>query len=466
MKQNLKKLRLGALGLCAMLAIGQASADVALHAFDWPYTRVQQQATEIANLGYKAVLVVPPLKSGNDCAWYFRYQPQDIRTIDHCRGNTESFKAMTQALNAKGVRVYADMVLNHMANERGGALDFPGGAALTDYRNRGTYWANQRLFGNLQNNIFGVGDFHEKRCITDYNDVFQVLNWRICGGGGDIGLPDFNGSNYVITQQRAYVQALNAMGVGGYRLDAAKHMTADHIRRVFSSDLIGNKRVFGEIITGGGAGNLDYDRFLAPFLRDMPSNFGAYDFPLLNSMKRAFGFGGSLRDLVDPGAFGQALDRFRALTVTITHDIPNNSGFRYLIMDPTDEKLAYAYLLGRDGGEPLVYSDYTRGDGGRWFDAHKQAEMVSMVRFHNRMQAQAQQMLANNDCALLWRRNQEGIVAINKCGTEQVFDIDTNQRFYWFRNYREQFTNTVLRIDSGRYLFRIPARSARMWVVE
>ena len=102
----------------------------------------------------------------------------------------------------------------------------------------------------------------------------------------------------------------------------------------------------------------------------MPSNFGAYDFPLLNTIKRAFGFGQSMNQLVDPYAFGQALYPFRALTMPITHDIPNNSGFRYLLLDPTDEKLAYAYILGRDGGEPMVYSDYTAGDNGRWFDAH------------------------------------------------------------------------------------------------
>jgi alpha-amylase len=58
------------------------------------------------------------------------------------------------------------------------------------------------------------------------------------------------------------------------------------------------------------------------------------------------------------------------------------------------------------------------------------------------------------------------MVGINKCGTEVAFDIDTNQRFFWYRNYREQLTNTTLRIESGRFTFRLPARSARMWTVE
>jgi alpha-amylase len=448
------------------ISFHSAKADVVLHAFDWPYTRVTEHASEIARLGYKAVLVVPPVKSGSDCAWYFRYQPQDYRVIDHCRGNTETFKAMVIALRDQNVKVYADIVLNHMANERDGALDFPGRFALKDYSQRRAYFAQQRLFGDLKKNFLGPIDFHEARCITDYTDVYQVQNWRLCGDAGDRGLPDLSPNPWVIKQQRLYIGVLNAYGVEGYRIDAAKHMSNDHLRAVFSPELIGNRRLYAEIITGGGVGNIDYGRFLSPFLRDMPSNFAAYDFPLLNTIKRAFAFGASLNQLVDPLASGQALDPFRALTMPITHDIPNNSGFRYLLLDPTDEKLAYAYLLGRDGGEPMVYSDYTAGDNGRWFDAHKSADIVAMVGFHNKMQGISQEILAYNDCAILWRRGLEGIAGINKCANEMSFNVDTNNRFYWFRNYRESFTNTVLRIETGQYTFRLPGRFARMWVVD
>jgi alpha-amylase len=36
-----------------------AVADAILHAFDWHYDEVAAKATEIKNLGYKAVLVAP-----------------------------------------------------------------------------------------------------------------------------------------------------------------------------------------------------------------------------------------------------------------------------------------------------------------------------------------------------------------------------------------------------------------------
>ena len=62
-----------------------------MHAFDWEYKTVEAKATEIADIGYKAVLVALPLKSDSDCVWYKRYQPQDLRVIDQCRGNKEDF---------------------------------------------------------------------------------------------------------------------------------------------------------------------------------------------------------------------------------------------------------------------------------------------------------------------------------------------------------------------------------------
>ena len=98
----------------------QALADVILHAFDWHYNEVANRAEEIKNLGYKAVLVAPPLKSNaGNCAWWQRYQPQDIRVIDHCKGNKQSFQAMINALNdsnpARRVEVYADIVAKQKA---------------------------------------------------------------------------------------------------------------------------------------------------------------------------------------------------------------------------------------------------------------------------------------------------------------------------------------------------------------
>ena len=74
------------------------------------------------------MLVSPPLKSERSpgCPGYELYQPQDFRVIDNCSGNRQEFVAMIDALKAKNVRVYADIVVNHMANERNNATNFSG----------------------------------------------------------------------------------------------------------------------------------------------------------------------------------------------------------------------------------------------------------------------------------------------------------------------------------------------------
>lgn len=454
------------LALASISGVQHANADAILHAFDWNYADVTAKATEIKNLGYKAVLVAPPLKSNSsNSAWWQRYQPQDIRVIDHARGNKQSFQAMITALNGKGVAVYADVVLNHMANERNGSTSFPGAPTVNTYVSNSTYWNNQKLFGDLTQGIFSSTDFNSANCISDYNDVWQVQNWRMCGGGGDLGLPDLNPNSWVVTQQRNYLTALKNMGVKGFRVDAAKHMTAYHLNQVFTSSITNNMYVFGEIITGGGSGNTDHDRFLSPYLSD--TNHKAYDFPLFHSLRNAFSINGSMSSLVDPQGVGQAIDRFRAVTFTINHDIPLNDGFRSWIMDSTDEKLAYAYIFGRDGGNPLVFSDSTGTDGNRWVNAYKAAHISSMIKFHNKVQGQGMEVLAHNSCAILFRRGEEGVVGINKCSNQQNFSVNTNYRFKWNRNYRDLLTNSnLVYITSSSYTFGLPGRTARMWLPE
>ena len=83
------------------------------------------------------------------------------------------------------------------------------------------------------------------------------------------------------------------------------------------------------------------------------------------------------------------------------------------------------------------------------------------------MQGQGMEMLAWNDCAILFRRGQEGVVGINKCSSNQSFNINTNGRFYWYRNYRDVLSGgNLVYINGGSYNFSIPARQARMWYAD
>ena len=450
--------------LALLLCVGAAHADVILHAFNWPYATVEARAAQIQSAGYRAVLVAPAYRSEGS-QWWARYQPQDYRLIDNPLGDTDDFASMVSALQARGIRVYADVILNHMANESAqrSDLNYPGSRVLGIYASNPTRYGEIRLFGNLSNNFLSASDFGPATCIGNYNDVWQVQNWRLCGGSGDAGLPDLVANSWVIGQQRAYLSALKALGVKGFRIDAAKHMPVSHLNAVLTSDIKSGMHVFGEIITGGGAGNGEYDGFLAPYLAN--TDHGAYDFPLFNQVRTAFGYGGSLSQLVDPGAYGQALPGARAVTFTVTHDIPNNGGFRYLILDPTDEKLAYAYVIGRNGGTPLLYSDNNESGDNRWVNAWQRTDLARMVGFHNAVQGDDMQVLSHGSCHLIFRRGSRGIVGINKCGSTVSASVNMNNSvLWWYSNYTDVLgSGSVVNISSSTYTFQLPARTARMW---
>lgn len=451
--------------LLGCLVTSPVRADAILHAFNWRYADVAARADQIQAAGYKIVLVAPAYKS-QGAAWWARYQPQDYRVIDHPLGNTESFAAMVQALSARGIRTYADIVFNHMANEAAqrSDLNYPGSSVLSSYASASSYFGRQRLFGHLQNNFLSQWDFGPAQCINDYGNAFQVTTWRLCGGNGDPGLPDLVANDWVVGQQQAYLRALKALGVRGFRVDAAKHMTLSHINRVFSADIKQGVHVFGEVITGGGAGEGEYENFLRPYLAN--TDHAAYDFPLFNTLRGALGFGGSLTRLVDPLASGQALQPARAITFAITHDIPNNAGFRGLILDPTDETLAYAYLLGRSGGVPMIYSDNNESGDNRWVNAWNRSDLKGMLRFHNGAQGSDMQVLSSSDCHILFRRGSLGIVGINKCGSTVNTTIGMNNSVLWWNvNYTDTLgSGNVVRISSSSYTFSLPARKARMWL--
>jgi len=456
------------IGIAASVALfsSLSQADVILHAFNWSYDEVASKAQEIANLGYKKVLVSPAYKSTGS-QWWARYQPQDYRVIDNPLGDTQDFKDMVNALKARGVETYADIVFNHMANEASirSDLNYPGTSVLNSYSGNSSYYNSIKLFGNLSTNLFGAGDFHPAGCITNWGDPGHVQYWRLCGGNGDPGLPDLNGNGWVVAQQKAYLQTLKNYGVTGFRVDAAKHMTNAHINAVFDSGIKSGTHVFGEIITAGGAGTNENDAFLTPYINQ--TGHDAYDFPLFQQIRSALGFGGSMSQLVDPGAYGQALPGNKAVTFSVTHDIPLNDGFRYQIMNATDEKLANAYILGRDGGTPMMYSDHNESGDNRWNNLYRRGDVVDMIEFHNATQGRSMNVISHSDCHILFTREHVGIVGINKCGSGRDVWVDTNAAgLWWYRNYDDTLSNDVQYITSQWHKFYLPARGSRMWVMK
>lgn len=128
-------------------------------------------------------------------------------------GNQAAFTDMTRRCNAVGIRIYADVVINHMSATSGtgtggstanvGSLSFPGVP-------------------------YGSGDFNPSCSINNYNDVNQVRNCWL------VGLPDLKGgSNWVRDKIVEFLNNLIDLGVAGFRVDAVKHMWPGDLQNIF-----------------------------------------------------------------------------------------------------------------------------------------------------------------------------------------------------------------------------------------
>ena len=124
-------------------------------------------------------------------------------------------------------------------------------------------------------------------------------------------LADLNTTSTQVRQvAKDYLQKLAALGVDGYRFDAAIHVEPSFYADVLS--VVPGKFAVGEII------------------KDRPSHFQAWldvpemdykDFPLLTTMRDAFAFGGDLRALKNPKDADRALPGPREVSLVRNHDI-------------------------------------------------------------------------------------------------------------------------------------------------
>lgn len=133
-------------------------------------------------------------------------------------GTEEEFASMVNTCRKNGVRIFVDVVFNHMAS------------------------------GSLEDTIYGTGgsiahpgpfdypavpyikeDFHPDCTITDYQNVYQVRNCQL------VSLRDLNQTiPYVRTKILDFLSHLVDLGVAGFRVDAAKHMDPKDLKYIYN----------------------------------------------------------------------------------------------------------------------------------------------------------------------------------------------------------------------------------------
>lgn len=256
-KNWLSRLMLSATGsllLVPILSVSSAQAAVlnprgtSVQMFHWKWKDIAKECTNwLGPQGYGAVQISPPTAAMNGVNWYDIYQPVDYTSFTSKMGNLTEFQSMITACHNAGVRVYVDVVANHLSAANGTAT------------NGATFSATTLTYPR-----FSASDFHANCAIQDA-DYGTPGNRNSITSCRLVGLPDLNtGSAYVQTQIKNYLTSLINMGVDGFRFDAAKHIAQADLQAIYNgvshTSLAGESLwVTQEIIPDG---NVDRNSYL------------------------------------------------------------------------------------------------------------------------------------------------------------------------------------------------------------
>ena len=193
-------------------------ASTSVQMFRWKWNDIALECTNwLGPQGYGGVQISPPHASLSANAWWDIYQPVNLQQLNSHMGTEAELQSMINTCHAAGVRIYADVVIQHMAAGSGTAT------------NGATWNSNTLTYPH-----FSAPDFHPNCPIRDGDygspgNRWNVLNCRL------VGLPDLKTENaYVRGQMSNYLNKLRNMGVDGIRIDTAKHLPAADIAAILA----------------------------------------------------------------------------------------------------------------------------------------------------------------------------------------------------------------------------------------
>jgi len=224
-----------------------AAGETFVHLFEWRWADIARECEVwLGPKGFKGVQVSPPSEhalitraagSGVDHPWWQRYQTVSYRLSQSRSGTAAEFKDMVDRCRAVAVDIYVDAVINHMT---AGSGTGSAGSLYAKY-----------AYPDVP---FGSADFHPACGIGSYQNQFQVQNCEL------VGLADLKTEDEAVRGRIAgYLISLHALGVAGFRIDAAKHIPAYDLDQILkkvndAAAAAGRARpyVFLEVINNSG----------------------------------------------------------------------------------------------------------------------------------------------------------------------------------------------------------------------
>ncbi len=428
------------IGMASCIAPAQAAlnpAHTSVQMFHWKWNDIAKECTNwLGPKGYGAVQISPPNSTAVLGFWYDLYQPVDFSNLNSRMGTSAELQSMINTCHTAGVRVYADVVINHLA--RSGTVS----SANVAYNPTALSYPR-----------FSASNFHSACEIvqSDYNSVSSGGNRSKVTQCRLENLPDLDtGSTYVQGQLRNYLVTLLNMGVDGFRVDAAKHITSAEVGAILSGVSRTTKAgeplwLSQEVIPDGNAVRTDY-----------LANGGLNEFQYTYLMRYMFRgeSGGSLSQLRTyigtPGNWGGTwgfIDGAKASVFVTNWDterngdgLNSNNNTGSFPNDTSGTKrydLANILMLAWPYGHAQLYTGFKFSDrnadrptaspfdaGGNplinvtWDFLHRWGNITNMVAFRNTTNgAGVSNFVSGTPQQIAFNRGNLGFVAINNDGT-------------------------------------------------
>uniref|UniRef100_A0A3P8XCE6 Alpha-amylase n=1 Tax=Esox lucius TaxID=8010 RepID=A0A3P8XCE6_ESOLU len=424
------------------------SSSTIVHLFEWRWNDIAEECGRyLAPNGFGAVQISPPSENVIVTQpwrpWWERYQPVSYNLCSRS-GTEQELRDMICKCNAVGVKIYADVVINHMC-----APDMGEG------RRRSTcgsfFNASKREFPSVP---YTASHFNDDKCptlsgnIETYQDIYQVRNCRL------VGLLDLaQDQEHVRGRIVDYMNRLVDMGVAGFRVDACKHMWPEDLKNIYSKLHDLNATWFPH-----GSRPLIYQEVID--LGDEPVKAIEYSgLGLVTEFKYGAMLGsvirkwnqGKLADLKTWGEHWGLLPSDEALVFLDNHDNQRGHGAGgasvVTFREPRIYKMAVAFMLAHPYGVPRLMSSYRwdqRVVGGKdqndwmgppsypdgstkpvpiqpdgscgegWVCEHRWPSIRNMVMFHNVVDGEPlANWWDNGENQIAFGRGNQGFIVIN-----------------------------------------------------
>ncbi len=365
-----------------------------VHLFEWTWKDIALECERVLGpAGVDAVQISPPqehrIMPGSP--WFQRYQPVSYK-LESRGGTRAEFENMVQRCHAVGVDVISDAVINHMAQ-------------TLPHNQSETGWAGTTYSRYLYPSLFSYTDFHHcgrysDSVIRNYQDRWEVQNCEL------LGLADLNtGSDAVRGKIADFLNEQLRIGVNGFRIDAAKHISSSDVNAIVSK-LYKPAYIFQEVIDQGGEPISSGEYLNAGSVTEfrvglaLATLFRRGNLSVLETMGEDWGFLPSRKSVV----FTDNHDNQRGhggggWVLTYRDGVLHNLANTFLLAfnyGTVGIMSSYDFVRDSDGppstptGETLpVYTEqgFSRCGKGSWICEHRDSGLLSMVGFRKNVES-------------------------------------------------------------------------------